>query len=120
MIDDQFRLLVETYAVQLTQDKSIKYIWPQGLIPNTQLSVGDYAELQRLLKVQYGTLFERGLSGELLEGAEQELLLAEGEKIFSRQGINALYYFWQTISANDQVAIDEYLKDLALNLEIPA
>ena len=75
-------------------------------MPKTTLSVYEHAELTRLEAVletslARANLFDDGLTGKTLSEADETSLLTAGEQIYGLEGINALYYYWKTISANE-------------------
>ena len=96
-------------------------------MPFTTLTLREQGELQRLQKNLYGDLFERGLKGkefsidrgltdEEIIIDKEKLLLEKGEEMYGKEGINALYFYHKTITANTQVGIDEYIKALIQEL----
>lgn len=86
-------------------------------MPDTNLTSRQYTDLQNMLKEQVGDLFARGLNGERLSLSEEATLLEIGAEFYGIEGINAVYFFNKKITANAQVAIDNFIKTLIAGLE---
>ena len=83
------------------------------MMPLTQLTAREYADLQLLQQGGFGDLFEQGLAGYFPSQDEEQQFKEYGQIFYGEEGTNALFYYWKEITSGEQIKIDDFIRTIS-------